>query len=207
MENFKKNVNSMKKHLLSLLFFLITAFPALASLQKGEELVAQGKLQEAIATLAPFAAKNDAHALYLMAVIYLSPQTNHLDVQRGVAFLKSAAFQNYPPALNELAGLYLDGAGVEKNEGRALQYYVQASHLGYGPSQFNCGIMYKNGQGTEKNFIKAYLYLSLAAFNYKDLGDVALAAAKYRDGLVPFLSPAQRQDVLRQVNELTLPPH
>lgn len=205
--HFKKDVVRVKRCLLGLLFLLAAAFPASASLQKAEELVNQGNFTEAITSLAPFAAKNDAHALYLMAVIYLSPATSHLDVQKGITLLDRAVFQNYSPALNELAGLFLIGEGVEKNERKALQYYIQASHLGYGPSQFNCGIMYKNGQGTEKDLIKSYLYLSLASLNYKDLEDVALEAARYRDELVPLLSPAQRQEALRQVNALTLPPH
>lgn len=167
----------------------------------------EGKASEAITTLAPLATKNDPHALYLLAIIYLSPTSNHLNIQRGLDLLEKAVFLNYGPALDELAGLYLVGEGVEKNEAKALHYYIQASHIGYGPSQFNCGIMYKEGQGTKKDPMKAYLYLCLASLNYKDLGEVTLDAAKYRDELVPLLSPAQRQDVLRQVNALTLPKH
>jgi TPR repeat protein len=167
--------------------------------------MAQGKIEEAITAQFPNAAKNDPHALYLMAVIHLSPASNHFNPKKGIALLERAVFQNYGPALDELAGLYLAGEGVEKNEAKALHYYTQASHLGYGPSQFNCGIMYKEGQGTEKNLEKAYLYLSLASLNRKDLEDVTINAAQYRDEIVPLLTPTQRQDVLRLVNDLTLP--
>jgi TPR repeat protein len=140
-----------------------------------------------------------------MAVIYLSPNSNYFNAKKGMVLLEKAVFQNYAPALDELAGLYLTGEGVEKNETKALHYYIQASHIGYGPSQFNCGIMYKNGQGTEKNFVKSYLYLTLASLNYKDLGEITLNAARYRDELVPFLSSKQRQDVSRHINALVLP--
>jgi TPR repeat protein len=208
-ENVKKTLGNLKKRLPTLLFLMCTPFSTLASfqasLQKGESLALQGKFNEAIETLSPLAAKNDSHALYLMAVIYLSPNFNYFNAQKGVAFLEKAVFQNYAPALDELAGLYLAGEGVKKDEAKALHYYIQASHIGYGPSQFNCGIMYKNGHGTEKNFVKSYLYLTLASLNYKDLGEVTLNAAQYRDGLVPFLSSKQRQDVSRQINALVLP--
>lgn len=211
MESFKKNIDALKKHLFFLLFVILTVFPAFASLpkgldpkeiEKGESLVVQGNFKEAIKTLSPFVLKNDPHALYLMATIYLSPKFNHLDVQKGLAFLEKAVFQNYPPALDELAGLYLAGEGVQKNEAKALQYYIQASHLGYGPSQFNCGIMYKNGQGTEKDFVKSYLYFTLASLNYKDLEEVTENAAQYRDEVASLLSPIQRQGVSRQINSL-----
>lgn len=194
-----------KKGTLNLLFLLAISVPVHASLQNAESFMVQGKVEEALTALDPYVAKNDPHALYLMAVIYLSPDSNHFNPKKGIALLERAVFQNYGPALDELAGLYLVGEGVEKNEAKALHYYIQASHLGYGPSQFNCGIMYKEGQGTEKNLEKAYLYLSLASLNYKDLEDVAINAAQYRDEVAPLLMPTQRQDVLRLVNALTLP--
>lgn len=211
MESLKKIIDTLKKHLLFLLFLILTGSPAFASLpkgldpkeiEKGESLVVQGNFKEAIKTLSPFALKNDPHALYLMATIYLSAKSNHLNVQKGLDFLEKAVFQNYPPALDEIAGLYLAGEGVQKNEAKALQYYIQASHLGYGPSQFNCGIMYKNGQGTEKDFVKSYLYFALASLNYKDLEEVTKNAAHYRDEVASFLSPIQRQGVSRQINSL-----
>lgn len=205
MKNLKKIVENFKRRLPGFLFLIITAIPAFASIQKGESFALQGKFNEAMAALSPLVAKNDPRALYLMAVIYLSPASNHLNIQKGLAFLERAVFQNYGPALDEFAGLYLVGEGVPKDEEKALHYYIQAAHIGYGPSQFNCGIMYKKGQGTKKDPVKAYLYLSLAAFNYKDLGEVTLDAAKYRDELVPHLSSKQRHDVLRQFNALTLP--
>ncbi len=194
-----------KKGALNLLFLLTTSVSVHASLQKAEALMVHGKTGDALTTLAPYVTKNDPHALYLTAIIYLSATSHHFNQKEGIALLERAVFQNYGPALDELAGLYLVGEGVKKNEAKALHYYIQASHLGYGPSQFNCGIMYKEGQGTEKNPQKAYLYLSLASLNYKDLEDVTIHAARYRDEIAPLLTPTQRQDVLRFVNNLTLP--
>lgn len=204
MENLKIFFKISKKSLRGLALLALGIFPAFASVQKGESFALEGKFKEAVEALSPLAAKDDPHALYLMAVIYLSPQFHSFDARKGVELLRKAVSQNYPPALDQLAGLYLAGEGVEKNEAKALHYYIQAAHIGYGPSQFNCGIMYKNGQGTEKNFVKSYLYLTLASLNDKDLGEVALDAARYRDGIVPFLSPQQRQDVSRQINALVV---
>lgn len=205
MINLKIICIKFKANLTSILFIIFSIVPVFASLQNGETLLVQEKFDEAIETLSPLAAKNDPHALYLLGCAYLSPKTKHLNYPKGIALLERAVFLNYGPAIDQLAGLYLVGEGVEKNEAKALHYYIQASHIGYGPSQFNCGIMYKEGQGTEKNPMKAYLYLCLASLNYKDLEAVTEDAAKYRDELVPLLTPAQRQEVLSQVNSLTLP--
>lgn len=194
-----------KKYALYLTFFLITSVSAQATLQNAESLLVQGKIDQALNALDPYIAKNDPHALYLMAVIFLTPGSHHFNQKKGVALLERAVFQNYAPALDELAGLYLAGEGVDKNEAKALYYYLQASHMGYGPSQFNCGIMYKEGQGTEANPQKAYLYLSLASLNVKDLDGVTIHAARYRDEIVPLLTPTQRQDALRLVTAFTLP--
>jgi TPR repeat protein len=205
MINLKKICVKLKINLASILFIIFTIVPVFASLQKGETLLVQEKFDEAIETLSPLAAKNDPRALYLLGCAYLSPNSKHLNYSKGIALLEKAVFLNYGPAIDQLAGLYLVGEGVEKNEAKALHYYIQASHIGYGPSQFNCGIMYKDGQGTEKNPMKSYLYLCLASLNYKDLEAVTEDAAKYRDELVPLLTTAQRQEVLSQVNALTLP--
>jgi len=165
----------------------------------------KGHFTEAITTLSPLVHKDNPHALYLMGCIYLNPKSTHLNYQKGISLLERAVYLNYAPAIDELAGLYLAGEGVEKNEAKALHYYIQASYIGYGPSQFNCGIMYKEGLGCEKDPVKAYLYLCLASLNHKDLDDLTLDAAKYRDEVAPLLTPAQRQGVLSQVNSLTLP--
>lgn len=205
MSNLRKIFLDMRTFLLALVLLIITVAPTYASLQKGESLMVAGKIDDAITMLTPVANQNNPRALYLLAIIYLAPNSPHLNVQKGVDLLQRAVFLNYGPAIDELAGLYLSGEGVEKNEAKALHYYIQGAHIGYGPSQFNCGIMYRDGQGTEKNPAKAYLYLSLASLNYKDLEAVTLDAAKYRDELISLLSSATRQDVLRQVNALTLP--
>jgi len=205
MEKLKKDRWFTQWRISFFLFMMILSIPVFASLQKGESYIIEGKIDEAVITLTPFVQKKDPHAFYLMAIIYLSPTTKYYNFQKGFFYLQQAVFQNYAPALDELAGLYLAGEGVEKNEAKALHFYIQASHLGYGPSQFNCGIMYKNGQGIKPDLKKAYLYLSLASLNYNDLGDVALDAAHYRDEVACQLSPQNRQDVLRQINTLTLP--
>ena len=197
-------INIVQK-LSTILVLLYGITPAFSSLQEGEVFMNNGKFDEAISILTPLAAQENPKALYLLAGIYLSKSSQHLNYPKGREFLERAVALNYPPAMDELAGLYLAGEGVEKNEAKALQYYIQASYKGYGPSQFNCGIMYKEGQGTEKDFTKAYFYLCLASLNFRDLDGLTEDAAQYRDELVPFLSPDQRQIALSQVNALTLP--
>src|SRR5690606_5055190 len=87
-------------------------------------------------------------------------------------------------AQDTLAGFYLHGEGVPKSEKIARILFELAAQKNYGPSQFNCGIMYKNAQGGTKNLQKALHYLNLAAKNQKDLGDLTLDAAYYRDEIL-----------------------
>lgn len=206
MPNVKGTFNKFQKYLASIAFAIFFMGAAFATLQKGESLMVKGQFTQALATLLPLAHKDNPHAIYLMGCIYLNPKSSLLNYPKGIALLERAVYLNYGPAIDELAGLYLAGEGVEKNEAKALHYYIQGSYIGYGPSQFNCGIMYKEGLGCEKDPMKAYLYLCLASLNSKDLGELTLDAAKYRDELVHLLTKTQRQTVLSQVNTLTLPP-
>jgi TPR repeat protein len=205
MINLKKIFHKLEGNLVYILFAIFMTFPSFATLQKGESYITNGQFNQAVEVLSPYAEKNNPHALYLLGCIYLNSKSTLYNYKLGFYLLEKAVHFNYQPAIDELAGLYLAGEGVDKNEKKALHYYIQAAHLGYGPSQFNCGIMYKLGLGTEKDAMKAYLYLSLASLNVKDLDDLTLDAAKYRDELVPLLTPEQRQIVLSQVNALTLP--
>lgn len=207
MKFLRKKFWKLNPYLLSLMFGIVSLIPTHASVQKEVALIAAGNISEAITRLTSLATQKNVQALYLLAIIYLSPTSNYFNAQKGIDLLKKAAFLNYPPALDELAGLYLGGEGVEKNETKALNYYTQAAHMGYGPSQFNCGIMYKNGQGISKDLMKSYLYLSLASLNDQDLQDVALDAAQYRDEVALLLSPLERQEALRQVNSITISNH
>lgn len=205
MNDFKKNLININRFFAVCLIVIITIPLSAASVTVAESLLSQGKYETAITKLEPLADQDDPKALFLLSHIYLTPEFKFLNIPKGLALLRKAVFHNYGPAIDTLAGLYLSGDGVEKSEARALNYYIQGSFLGYGPSQFNCGIMYKEGQGTNKDPAKAYLHLCLASLNKKDLDDVTIDAARYRDELVPLLTPTQRQDVLRQVNLLTLP--
>jgi TPR repeat protein len=170
-----------------------------------ERLIGEERYIQAFEHLEYSLKQGNPQAQYLAGAIFLTKNFKHYNTAKGIGYLEQATMQNFPPALDELAGLYLAGEGVEKDEKKALSYYIQAAYSGYGPSQFNCGIMYKIGQATEKDMEKAYLFLSLASLNKRDLGEVVESAAGYRDEVARGLKPAQRQRVLRRVNELTLP--
>lgn len=205
MSSLKKNLRTKQTVLVTILILISIIVPTFGSLQEAESFIVYENYDQAIAVLEPLVAQNNPHALYLLSYIYLSPKSDHLDFDKGVPLLEKAVSLNYAPAIDELAGLYLVGDGVEKSEERALSYYEQGAQMGYGPSQFNSGIMYKEGQGTTIDFAKAYFYLCMASLNIPDLGEVTKDAAKFRDEVVPFLSPEVRQDILRKVTLLTLP--
>lgn len=203
MKVLKDSIHCLPKKIVTWFFLIALTTSPVISFEKAEKFLSLGKIQEAIDTLMPMVEKEQPQALYLMAMIHLLRDSSYYNLTKGLFFLEKAVHQNHAPALEEMAGLCLEGEGVEKNEAKALYYYEQAAYLGYGPSQFNCGILYKEGQGTEKNLIKAYVYLSLAALNSKDLEELTLDAARYRDEVALFLSSSERQEALRQINALT----
>lgn len=198
------SVNIIQKKATKVLFFLAAFITSsLGAIQppvvKGEQLIYQGKIEEAFQVLGQEAEKGNPRALYLLGCLHTADFNSKKDYEKGILSLRRAADQNYPPALTELAHLYFSGEGITENKTQARMLYRRAADSGYGPAQFNCGIMYKKGQGGEKDLKLGYYYLCLASINTDDLDGVAEDAASYRDQIAPLLSPADRQDVLAKV--------
>ncbi len=172
-----------------------------ASVQKAEDLIYEGRLEEAQNHLQPYIQKEDPKALFLFAVTHLFFKNKNVPI--GLNALRKAVDKNYPPALDTLGGLYLHGEFVEKDEKKALEHYKRAADLGYGPSQFNCGILYRNGKDISKDSESAYVYLALAAINKQDLDAVTEDATHYRDEVTYGLTPEQRQSAAIRIHRLT----
>ena len=170
--------------------FLAAVTTSQASLSKAQALLQSGKTKEAHIILEQYAQKGDGEGAFLLSLSYLFGTKKQ--TEEGLRLMAYAVSKNHPPALDTMAGFYLHGDFVSQDKNKALSLYEKSANLGYGPSQFNCGIMYGKGDGNLKNYEKAYVYLSLAALNTKDLDLITQNAAHYRDEVTPYLSPAQR---------------
>jgi TPR repeat protein len=168
---------------------------------QGEVYLLQGKYQEALAELAPHVKKGDAKACFFTSLIKLFSEKP--EQEEGLQLLQYAANKGFNPALDTLAGLYLHGEFVPQDRFQALRYYEMAARRGYGPSQFNCGIMYKNGDKIPQDLESAFVYLSMAALNKKDLDELTIDAAHYRDEVAKLMNKEQYQRAIKRMNQVS----
>jgi TPR repeat protein len=65
------------------------------------------------------------------------------------------------------AGSYEDGLAAYRahDYGRAMRLYGLGAAQGNSSAQFNLGLMYANGVGTARDYVRAHMWLSLAAMS------------------------------------------
>lgn len=122
--------------------------------------------------------------------------------EEGYKLLVLAAQANHPGALYCLACFFLNGEGVIEDHAQARSLYQVSADFGYGPGQFNAGIMAKNGDGGPVDNALAYYYMCLASINKRDLDDITIDAAEYRDQVAILLTPQERQEVAERIGRL-----
>jgi TPR repeat protein len=168
-------------------FFLFISLAIANPADEGVRLIYQGQYEAALKLLEPLAQKSNPKAAFFAALIFLYGGKSN--VSRGMQLLTQAVNAGYGPALDTYAGFYLHGDFVEKDLHKAKMYYEISGRRGYGPSQFNYGILCKNGDGLPLDRETAYIFLSLAADNQQDLGNLTIDAAQFRDEIKSLLSP------------------
>jgi TPR repeat protein len=124
--------------------------------------------------------------------------------KKGYQLLLQAAEKEHPIAIYCLACCSFSGEGVDVDHAKARILYQQSSDFNYGPGQFNAGIMAKNGDGGPVDNVTAYYDLCLASLNHRDLGDLTIDAAYYRDQVAVLLTPEERQQVLQIIGQRDL---
>jgi TPR repeat protein len=77
---------------------------------------------------------------------------------------KLAADQNYPLAQYALGTMFFNGEGfLNKNYSAAAGWYKEAAANGSAKAQRALGLMYGRGQGVPQDFVRAYMWINLAA--------------------------------------------
>jgi TPR repeat protein len=128
--------------------------------------------------------QGDAEAQNNLGTLYATGQGVPLDCVEAVRLYRLAAAQDDLEGMTNLASMYLQGRGVERDTALAFQVFTKAAERGYAVAQNNLALMYANGESVKRDFVRAYLWLDLAAAEIPK-------AATVRDDLAKEMTSAQ----------------
>ena len=133
-------------------------------LQKGEELYAAGKNEQALRCFLRAAEMGNAKAQNLTGLFYHDGIGGEQNYALALEWYQKAAEQNEPYALGNMAVMYHMGQGVTQDFAKACQLYEKAITLGNTNDtiQNNLAVLYMDGKGTEKDYQKAQNLLEKA---------------------------------------------
>lgn len=113
--------------------------------------------QQVIKACTAYADKGDAHAQFVMGILYIYGYGVKLNSQEAYVNMLSAVEQNFGPAYPYLAQMYLYGNGTKQNTKRAYELLQQAAKSGYAQAMYDLAQMYGNGIGVP---VSQNLYIS-----------------------------------------------
>lgn len=162
------------------------AFAGFMKLAGGETREAPKDDQQAVAWYRKTAEQGDAHAQYILGLMYFDGRGVARDDQQAEAWYRKAAEQGYSSAQVNLGLMHVSGRGVAKDDQQAVAWLRKAADQGNAYGQHGLGLMYMVGRGVPKDNELAYFWLLLSsAQGHKE-------AAIKRDLLEPSLTPQQR---------------
>ena len=106
-------------------------------------------------------------------------------------WFRLAAQQGYANSQSSLGVIYLNRSDFKE----ALRWVQASANQGHAPAQTNLGLMYYNGQGVARDYVRAYMWVSLAALQNEP------NAVKDRDMIAKNMTPAQIAEAKRRVAE------
>lgn len=119
-------------------------------------------------------------AAYVLGNLYLFGIGVEQNLRKADICITMAANRGLPEALNSIGDGYYSGDIRPLNHDMALRYYRKAADMGFGAAQFNAGVVLMRNARSAEELKLAIFYLDKASKNRKDLGDVAIAAKKYK---------------------------
>lgn len=103
---------------------------------------------QAITLITPCAEAGDAHAQYILGMLYKTAQEGLKNETKAFTYMQKAAKQNHPKAACELGVLYKDGIGCTLNFNTAINWFEKAESLGNAKGSYSIGYMYFKGLGS-----------------------------------------------------------
>jgi TPR repeat protein len=144
----------MKRFLvLPIIFILLPGIPAFADFAKGRSAYESGDYATAFKEFNPLAEQGHGEAQYNLGMMYNDGQGVTQDYETAFKWFKLAAEHNraVKPGASEGA--------VKAQE--AVFKYMQDLYINR--AMYNLGAMYNNGDGVDRDFVRAYMWMKIAA--------------------------------------------
>ena len=132
-----------------------------------------------------------ASAQHDLGVSYYKGQGAAQNYKEAEKWFRLAAQQGYASSQSSLSVMYLNRNDYKE----ALKWVQPSANQGHAPAQINLGLMYYNRQGVARDYVRAYMWVSLAALQ----GDPI--AVNYRDIIAKKMTPAQIAEAQRLARE------
>ena len=135
--------------------------PARADFQAGIDAYARQDYQTALNEWLPYAAQENASALFNIGQMYRLGNGVGKDLTKAEQYYRRAAELGHIGAMANLGSMMFEGKPQRGDE--AVMFWRQAARGGDAKSQYLVGIQYFNGELVPQDYVQAYAWLSLAA--------------------------------------------
>jgi TPR repeat protein len=141
--------------------------------------------------------QNHVEALLDLGLLYSDGRGVTKDPKRALALFRRSAGLGESFAQYQVGLAYDIGNGVRKDQKEAIKWYRKSAEQGLPGAQFNLAMRLSN-QPSE-----VYYWMSLATPQFKGNtnGDVMALAIKLRDEAAATLTPAERAEVDKRIQE------
>lgn len=136
---------------------------AIADMLDGAAAYERGDYLCAMEEWLPYAARDDANALYNLGQLYRRGKGVEPDLERAEYYYLKAAELNNVLAQNNLGTMYYFSPSPIGNVEKAIHWWNKAARNGHAPAQHSIGLLYLNGYHIPKDQVKAYAWLYLSA--------------------------------------------
>jgi TPR repeat protein len=180
-------------------FFLLTALlvslHTRADLQTGVDAIVRRDYDTALNAFKPLAEKGNVAAQVNLGNLYMKGLGVEQNYHLAQHWYLKAAEQGERMAQTKLGILYYYGLGIAKDPAEAARWFQKAAESGETSAQSILGSLYSSGDGVAKNPAMAFYWYTMA----EEQGNKE--AAKGRKSLEEELTPGQRDEALRLMNE------
>jgi hypothetical protein len=180
-------------------FFLLTALSVSlhtqADLQTGVDAIVRRDYDAALNAFKPLAEKGNVAAQVNLGNLYMKGLGVEQNYHLAQHWYLRAAEQGERMAQTKLGILYYYGLGIAKDPAEAARWFQKAAESGETSAQSILGSLYASGEGVAKNPAMAFYWYTMA----EEQGNKE--AAKGRKSLEEEITPGQRDEALRLMNE------
>lgn len=131
-----------------------------ADIQKGIDAYNSGDLVTTELEWKPLAEQGDAHAQYLMGLLY---KEGLEDYSNALPWIRLSAAQLHPGAQFFLGVMHEFGQGVLQDYKAAVHWYGLAAQQGHNVAHLRLGNAYEQGFGVKQDNVHAHMWYNIAA--------------------------------------------